>query len=575
MNAHHPAPGPDGPGIDAVQQSRLVSAVAQTLAGTCGGEVVRIETHISIVLVAGTQACKFKKVLRTPFLDQSTLALRERACREELRLNRRLAPDLYLGVLPVTGTPAEPALGGAGPAIDWVVHMRAFDQDGLWDRQAARQALRPVQLDGLAASLVAFHEAAAAAPAGGWLGSPVQVRAPVLDSLADLAAAGLDAAWHDAVQALREWEARQFEQLAPVIVARQAAGRVREGHGDLHLGNVTTIEGRTTVFDGIEFNDDFRWIDVISDIAFLAMDLHAHGLPQLAHRFVNAWFEAGGDHDAVRLLDYHLVHRALVRARVAALRSTQCAAGTAEAAGHTTTARSYLDLALAFSQRRHLAAGPALLLTHGFSGSGKSTLTLGLVEEAGAVRIRADLERKRLADLQPTDRRGTQAGAALYSEAMTTATYTRLGALARPVLDSGRVAVLDATFLRRAQRNTARRLAAAQQVPCLILDFAAEPAVLRERLRARARQGGDASDADESVLAAQQQAAEPLQHDELDAVFRCVPAGQGADSPDLPPAVDWAPLLLRLAAARPATRDAQVAEVRPAPGFSSAAPPRR
>lgn len=525
------------------QQRCMVQELRRALGASEGAIVAQVETHISFVLVCAGLAYKIKKVLRTPFLDQSSLALRQRACQEELRLNRRLAPDLYLGVVPITGTPLAPALGGAGAPLDVAVQMRAFAQEGLWDLLAARGQLSAAQVDELVGLLGRFHALAAVADPGGRLGSPAQVRAPLLQSLDELDSLIPSANGQDLLGALRVWEAAAFDRLQALMARRLAQGRVRECHGDLHLGNVTVIDGHSTVFDGIEFSEDFRWIDVLSEVAFMAMDLHAHGLPHLAHRFVNAYLEFGGDYDGVPVLDYYLVHRALVRAKVHALRSVQFGpAQSAQAAAQRTAAGHYVELAWRFSHRQRSSA--VLMLTHGFSGSGKSTLTQGLLEAIGAIRIRADVERKRLAGLQPIDRSDVQHAAALYGPAMTSATYARICQLAAPALDCGYPVILDATFLQRAQRDAARRQAAGQGTACVMLDFEAGVEELRRRLRDRAARGADASDADEAVLAHQMQLAQPLADDETPLVFGCTTTASGAE----PAQADWTDLLKWLAA---------------------------
>ncbi|MBP6817609.1 MAG: phosphotransferase, partial [Burkholderiaceae bacterium] len=411
--------------LDLHRQGVMVRALQAALSAGDGPPAELIETHISFVLLQGEWAYKFKKALKNPFLDASTLALREHLCQEELRLNRRLAPDLYRDVVPVCGTPEMPALGGHGPIIDHAVRMVAFPQAGLWDRLAGDHALGPGPIDELAALLVRFHDVAAPADSRGRLGSPPLVRAQMrenLDELERLAATGSDRA---RVQGLRQWEADLFPRLEPLMAERLASGRVRECHGDLHLGNVAQIDGRATVFDAIEFNDEFRWIDVISEVAFVVMDLHAHELPELAHRLLNAWLQASGDYAGLPVLPYYLVHRALVRAKVALMRAAQtdpnertasaapvtvsgaadspAAAADSFADGPSAQAQRYLALADRFSRPQR----PGLMLTHGFSGTGKTTLTQGLVEQAGALRIRADVERKRLAGLDETSRSGS------------------------------------------------------------------------------------------------------------------------------------------------------------------------
>jgi len=311
-------------GLDAASQRRMVDALRRAL----GAQL--IETHISDVLIAGHDAWKIKKALDLGFADFSTLALRRFYCEEELRLNRRTAPQLYLDVQPVTGTIDAPSIGGPGAAIDWVLHMRAFDQDGLWDRLAARGALGAEQVDALVEALCVLHRDAAVAAADSRYGRPEHVRAPMSDNLQVLGTLCSDAderAWLDG---LRQWEAQAFASLREVFEQRHAAGRVREAHGDLHLGNVTQIDGRPVLFDCLEFSADLRWTDVFSDVGFMAMDLRSHGLAALAHRFVNAYVERSGDADGLRVLRYYQVHRALVRAKVAAMRSAQLADAAAQ-----------------------------------------------------------------------------------------------------------------------------------------------------------------------------------------------------------------------------------------------------
>lgn len=508
--------------LDDAAQARLVERLRLALAAA--GPVQCFETHASRVLVTPSRAYKLKKPIAPGFLDYSTRERRRHFCEAELRLNRRLAPALYEQVLPLAGPPEAPVLGGSGEALDWVLQMRAFDQAGLWDRLAARGGLGAAQIDTLVGVVAPFHEAAAVAPADGELGSPAQVRAPMvenLDVLQPLLAATPAAA---ALARLRDWEARRFAMLAPVFAARLAAGRVRECHGDLHLGNVVEIEGRTTVFDCIEFNEGFRWIDVASEIAFMAMDLHAHALPALARRFVDRWMAATGDYEAARVLRYYEAHRALVRAKVAALRADQPSAP----AGAAAEAARYVALAEAATRTR----APVLFVTHGVSGSGKTTLTEPLVAR-GALRIRADLERKRLFGLAPLQRPDAAQAARLYGPEAGTATYERLLAAAGAVLDGGWPVVLDATFLHRSAREAARSFAAARGARLVLLDFVADEATLLARIAARRQRGDDASDADTAVLQAQLRSGDPLDGEEA--------AGAVRVSADAPP--DWDALL--------------------------------
>ena len=525
-------------------QVRMIAALQRSLqqalqAQQPAARVEVIETHISFVLVAGGFAYKFKRAVNPGFLDFTTLARRWHYCHEELRLNRRLAPDLYLDVITVHGTADAPVLGGPGPIIDCAVRMRAFAQEGLWDREITRGALRPRHIDELVELLFAFHRDAAVAGADSRFGDPQQVRRPLRDSLAALDGLLQGDADHLRVLALQAWEAAVGAALEPVFLQRHRDGRIRECHGDLHLGNVTQIDGKATVFDCIEFNDDFRWIDVISDLAFMAMDLLRHDRADLAHRLVNGYLQRSGDYGGTRVLRYYIVHRALVRAKVAALRAAQEAPASAQPAA-LDIVRQYLDLAIATSRPPH----PVLMITHGLSGSGKTTLTQGLLQATGAVRLRADIERKRLFALAPLDRGGSGPNTGLYSGDATRATYERLLQDASTVVQAGFSVVLDATFLHRHQRDAARELALSLGVPFVLLDFDTDAQTLRERIRQRSARADDASDADGEVLAAQRLAAEPLAADERAAVFRCPPTTLSADGQ---PHADWSPLLQRLA----------------------------
>jgi uncharacterized protein len=531
------------------EQARMVAALLGSLRlQHPASKVTLIETHISFVMLAGGLAYKIKKAVNLGFVDFTTLARRRFFCDEELRLNRRLAPALYLGVMPVTGTPQQPAIGGAGSALDWAVKMRAFPQGGLWEQLATHGALGPPQIDALAEAVCAFHRDAAIAEPAGAYGHAAGVRAPVRDTLQALApiCGGPEEARRLAV--LNRWEAQAFEALQQAFDARLRSGAVRECHGDLHLGNVTQLAGVPTMFDCLEFSPALRWTDVMSDIGFMAMDLQCHGLPGLAHRFVNASVECSDDHVGLRVLRYYMVYRALVRAKVAAPRPAQAGSspGAAREPAGQGPAREpwqrYFDLAAALSRPR----APVLMLTHGCSGSGKTRLTQTLLEQCGAIRIRADVQRKRLFGLPALARSEPALKARLYSNEATEATQARLRERAALVLGSGYPVILDATFLSHAHRQQARALADDLGVEFVILDFQARAATLRARVRQRLFAGDDASEADLSVLESQLANAQPLRAQEQAAAFVF---DADATIDDAGSAARWAPLLQRLGAA--------------------------
>jgi uncharacterized protein len=470
-----------------------------------------VETHISWVLLAGEYAYKVKKPVRLPFLDFSTLAARRRYCEEELRLNLRTAPELYLDVLPVVQTAGGPSFVGAGAPLDYAVRMRRFPADALADTLARRGALGPAQVDALAQAVARFHASLPATAAAAGFGAAAQVSAPALanfDQIAALPSAGASLA---ELARLRAWTAQECERLAAAFEARRDAGFVRECHGDLHLGNVAFLGARAVPFDGIEFDPALRWIDVMSEIAFLVMDLLAHGLPALAWRLLNACLEASGDYEGLAVLRFYLVYRAMVRAKVALLRGDAAAFGS----------RLALAASLATPGRA------ALLAMHGLSGSGKTTVSQALSERIGAVRLRSDVERKRLHGLPASARSASAPGAGLYDAASSERTYRRLAMLAAAAVRSGYSSIVDAAFLRREERDRFRELAAGLRADFLIVSCEAPDALLRERVAVRAAQASDASEAEATVLERQLASQHPLARDEAAAAI-CVDTGSEA-----------------------------------------------
>lgn len=470
----------------------LVDGLQQVLQATTGRPVRRIETHISWVLLDGEVAWKVKKPVRLGFLDFSELEARRHDCEEELRLNRRLAPAIYLDVVPIHGSATTPRLGGEGKPIEYALRMKQFAAGALFSERLAAGTLDALSIDRLAARLAAFHAAAPAAGDDTPYGDPAVILATTAQVLAGLEAqAGVRA-----VADLRDWCEAQGRRLRARFAARKRQGWVREGHGDLHLDNLVTLGEEVTAFDCIEFDPGLRWVDVQSDIAFLTMDLAAHGRSDLAFRFLDRWLEATGDYAGVTVLRYYAVYRALVRTLVSGLRRAE---------GLATAGPDYVAAA-----RRLAAAGDArLLITHGMSGSGKSHVAQRLLEIAGAIRLRSDVERKRLFGLHPLDASAPMAHG-IYAPAATRRTYARLRESAAAVLDAGYPVIVDAAFLRARERDAFRRLADSKGVPFTILHCHAEPAVLRQRVRARSTRRDDASEADLAVLERQL-----LDHDAL------------------------------------------------------------
>ena len=484
-----------------------------------------LETHGAWVLLAGEHAWKIKKPLRLPFMDFSTLALRRAACQAEVRLNRRfetadLATHLYLDVLPIVGPIHDPHWGTPGrdddSAIEWAVHMQRFNEALRLDHLCARGALKAEHLTRLAQRMAAFQDTAAVAAADGPWGTIADVVAFARDNLTALREELSDASDAPLINALSTWTEARATALAPLLAQRLATGRVREGHGDLHLANLVLIGHEVVPFDGIEFNDALRWIDVTSDMAFVWMDLLDHGQPGLANGLLSDWLDASSDTTAPDVLPFFAVYRALVRAKVAVIRSTQA---VADASSSLDEARGYAALA----HRIARPPAPQLVITHGLSGSGKtwaSSRWLQAETSGRAIRLRSDVERKRLHGLHATQSSGSGMNTGLYSPQANTDTYAHLLERTGQLLQMGWSVLVDAAFLRHHERQAFAELARATGCPFHILATEAPLEVLKARITARQAQGSDASEATVAVLEQQLGWLEPLDEFERE---RCLP----------------------------------------------------
>jgi len=459
--------------------------------GTYGPGVVaveRIDTHCSHVFLAGDHAYKLKRAVHYPFLDYGTLARRKLCAEREMTLNRRTAPTLYDGVVAVTRAPdGTLALGGAGEAIDYVVVMPRFDQAMQFDRMAARGALDERLLTVLADEVHAFHEAAERRPDKG---GAKAMRWVVEDNLDELAASGLfDAAAQAALDASNR---AALERYAALLDRRRDAGFVRLCHGDLHLRNIALFEGRPTLFDAVEFGDEIACVDVWYDTAFLLMDLHHRGFDAGANLVMNRLIGRSGDVEGLALLPLFLATRACVRSKIAAIEAQD--APTPEARDNrVATARHYHNEA-----QGYLVRLPARLVAiGGLSGSGKSTLAAALAQvlapTPGAVWLRSDVIRKRLAGVAPEDRLGKDG----YSAAMNARVYDTLRDEVATVLAGGHTVVVDAVHARPEERAAIEAIAAAAGVPFDGLWLAAPRPTLAARTAVRR---ADASDAGPGVV---------------------------------------------------------------------------
>ena len=470
------------------------------------GPVQHLETHISDVLLTGEYAYKLKKPLNLGFLDFSTVELRRTCCEEELRLNRRLAPELYLAVVPIGGSLADPHVGAGAPIIDYAVQMRQFDQAGMLERVAGRGELTAAIIDSIAEQVAEFHSGLLPASSASGYGTEAEIAGPALQNFDQLQPLVGSDAEREALAWLHEWTQQRHQALASRFEARRQAGFIRECHGDLHLGNITLVDGRVRIFDCIEFNPRLRWIDVMNEVAFLAMDLTQRGHPGLAYRFINRYLEHTGDYAGVDLLSYYMVYRALVRAKVAAMRAAQASASAEMRARLQDKCRVHIELARQLTAERRRV----LLIMHGLSGSGKTVVSQVVLETLGAIRIRSDVERKRLYGLAAGARSESSLGEGIYAPSASQATYDRLSELAAAIVIAGYPVVVDAAFLKRGQRERFKSLAGTHNAGFAILDIQAAEATLRRRIAKRIESGADASEANVTVLEQQLADHEPL-----------------------------------------------------------------
>ena len=471
-----------------------------------------VETHISWVLLTGPYAYKIKKPVDLGFLDFSTLPKRLRYCREELRLNQRLAPQLYLGVVPITGRPDQPAIGGTGPVIEYAVKMKQFPQDAQLDRVVARCGLTSAQVDALAVDIASFHRQAAVAEQHSPFGTPDGVMKPIRENFETIRHSTTDPSDVAQIEHLRAWSEADHAAHHDDYLDRKQAGAIRECHGDLHTRNMVLIDDRVVVFDCLEFDEALRWIDVMSDLAFLIMDLDDRGHSGLANRLLSGYLEVSGDYAGLRVFRTYRVYRAMVRAKVDCIRMGQMTQDDPERATVRQDYRSYTDLAERYTQ----PVQRWLLIMHGLSGSGKSLVSQALVEASGTLRVRSDVERKRLFGLPADAPTASGLGADLYSPDVNRRTYDRLADLARTILSAGYPVIVDAACLQRWQRDRLRAIAVQLRLPFIILQMQAPESTLRERVARREREGKDASEAGLAVLEHQLATQEPLASDEKD-----------------------------------------------------------
>lgn len=466
-----------------------------------------LETHISWVILTGEHAYKIKKPVDFGFLDFSTLDRRKHFCEEELRLNQRLAEPLYLDVLPICGSPEQPRLDGSGEAFEYAIRMRQFDQQDLFDARQERKDLPAELLTTLARQVAEFHDQLPGLTDDSPLGTPEAVFAAMQENFDQIRPLLSDKALLGQLDNLEDWTRTTFERHRDQIAQRRTDGFVRECHGDLHLANITVFGGKVTVFDGIEFNEPFRWIDVINDLAFLLMDLESRQEFELSNRVLNSYLEYRGDFEGLALLSLYKAYRAMVRAKIALFTLGNPTLTDGEKANLMQRYRDYANLAESYSE----IPNHYLLATCGLSASGKTCVSAEMSAELGLVRLRSDIERKRLFGLKPLEQSKSGVGDNIYSPEATEKTYQRLAELAAMLLESGLSVIVDAASLKTSERALMTDVAETHCVPFALLHCEAPENLRRQWIRQRQ---GDASEATEELLDAQMNWFEPLTQEE-------------------------------------------------------------
>ena len=493
--------------LDLSQHRRLIQSILDGRLFKPQAELQLIETHISSVIIDADFVYKLKKPIDLGFLDFSSLDKRHHFCNEEIRLNKRLSPDLYLDVLPIHGTVENPCFEQEGPVLEYLVRMRPFPQQAQLDRMLERGELGDAHMISLAAYIADFHDHAARASDQQAFGSPEQVRQPGIHNFRQIRQLIDDPQIGSRLDAIEGWSDECYRSNSAFFQQRKQQGFVRECHGDLHLRNLAWVNGSALAFDCIEFDPGLYWIDVMNDVAFLIMDLLSQRQHRLAMTFLNHYLQHSGDFAGLRVLPFYLVYRAMVRAKIEAITFNQ--SGIAET--DKQQAYAHLQTYLALAENLIQPAKPSMILMHGASASGKSTIAQAISGQLNAIILRSDVERKRLFGLNAAQDAADSFQQGIYSQQATADTYTRLAELSTEIIDSGYTVIVDATFAEPQQRQAFQQLAESMGCCFVILDLKVPETILQQRILQRQ---GDVSDADLSVLQQQLAHWQPLAEDE-------------------------------------------------------------
>jgi uncharacterized protein len=454
-----------------------------------------IQTHISTVFLTGEFAYKIKKPVDFGFLDYSTLAKRYHCCHAELRLNQRGAQELYLEVVAISRQGDRYYLGNDGEIVDYAVKMAQFPQANLFSNLFVDGKITATDIEDLAGVVATFHANASTSEYIDTFGTIECIKRSIEDNYHHTAKYIGSVQTRSQYIETKAYSDRYFNEHPELFVQRVTGGFIRECHGDLHLRNICLWHDKILLFDCIEFNEAYRFVDTMYDVAFVVMDLEARGRKDLANRFLNTYIERTGDWEGLQVLPLYLSRQAYVRAKVTSFLLDDAGIPESDRQAAAQTASDYYHQAWAYTQ---IDRGKLIMLS-GVSGSGKSTVGKQIAVQVGAVKLRSDAVRKHLGGIPLCDRGDTS----LYTPEMTAQTYDRLLNLAQKLTARGFTVILDAKYDRVALRAAVIDLAHDRDISFQIFHCTAPDAVLRDRLKQRT---GDIADATVDLLASQQAA---------------------------------------------------------------------
>lgn len=483
-----------------------------------------IETHLSWIILTGPYAYKIKKPLNLGFQDFTTSQKRQHYCELEIQYNQPLAGDIYCSVISITGTPQSPVLNEMKAVstnditFEYAIKMKQFDPHQAFNFLADKKSLQPSMVTSVAKKIAQFHQHQPA-DTDHHYGTPANIFSPMEDNFNTIRQLVTDPKKLNQLDHLYNWTHHVFEQYRDILDMRKQQGYIRACHGDLHLGNIVLYHNKPLVFDCIEFNEDFRWIDVMSDIGFLTMDLILHQLKPFKYLFLNTYLDHTLDYEGVILLPLYESYRAMVRAKIYLLQAQQISEKTNKFIYLMNQVAHYLDIAESSTLQQ---IPPSLTITFGVSGSGKSYHTRQLSMTNDSICLRSDIFRKRFFHLDPFKYAPLSRQKDIYSDKMTKTIYQQLVDTAEKLLKANQSVIIDATCLKQWQRKCFSDLAKKLKIPFKILTFDAPQNILIERLQQRDHNNDHTSDATEAIVNDQLSQQDPLSEEELKFTERVV-----------------------------------------------------